>query len=59
MIFALDYFYACWSDAARGRRHERCATAANPRRLQRALFWGLYALVYLAGERCRRRWRAC
>lgn len=51
MIVSLEFFYVLV-----GLLFAACALltlrdASNPRRITTALFWGLYALVYLLGER--------
>jgi uncharacterized membrane protein len=51
MIVALDYFYMLvgllFAATAVMNLRDRC----NPRRYTSALFWGLYAFLYLTGER--------
>jgi uncharacterized membrane protein len=51
MIVALDYFYLLVGLLFAATAVMNLRDRSNPRRLTTALFWGLYALLYLAGER--------
>jgi uncharacterized membrane protein len=51
MILALDYFYVLVGLLFAATAIMNLRDRSNPRRLSTALFWGLYALLYLAGER--------
>jgi uncharacterized membrane protein len=51
MIVALDYFYLLVGLLFAATAVMNVRDRTNPRRYTSALFWGLYALLYLAGER--------
>jgi uncharacterized membrane protein len=51
MIIALDYFYLLVGLLFAATAIMNVRDRSNPRRYTTALFWGLYALLYLAGER--------
>jgi uncharacterized membrane protein len=51
MIFKLDYFYILLGLMLAIVAAMSVRDKANPRRFTTGLFWGLYALIYLAGER--------
>jgi uncharacterized membrane protein len=51
MIIALDYFYLLLGLLFAATAIMNVRDRTNPRRHTTALFWGLYALLYLAGER--------
>jgi uncharacterized membrane protein len=51
MIIALDYFYVLVGLLFAATAVMNLRDRGNPRRYASALFWGLYALLYLAGER--------
>ncbi len=51
MIFTLDYFFILLGLMLSAIAVMSFMDQANPRRLTTALFWALYAVVYLAGER--------
>jgi uncharacterized membrane protein len=51
MIVALDYFYLLIGLLFAATAIMNLRDRSNPRRYTTALFWGLYALLYLAGER--------
>ena len=51
MIIALDYFYLLVGLLFAATAVMNVRDRTNPRRHTTALFWGLYALLYLAGER--------
>jgi uncharacterized membrane protein len=50
MIFAIDYFYILLGVMLATVAVMSLRDRSNPRRFSTALFWGLYAVVYLAGE---------
>jgi uncharacterized membrane protein len=51
MIIALDYFYLLVGLLFAATAIMNLRDRSNPRRTTTAVFWGLYALLYLAGER--------
>jgi uncharacterized membrane protein len=51
MILALDDFYVLVGLLFAATALMNLRDRSNPRRFMSALFWGLYALLYLAGER--------
>jgi uncharacterized membrane protein len=51
MIVALDVFYLLVGLLFAATAVMNLRDRSNPRRYTTALFWGLYALLYLAGER--------
>jgi uncharacterized membrane protein len=51
MIIALDYFYVLVGLLFAATAVMNLRDRGNPRRYASALFWGLYALLYLTGER--------
>jgi uncharacterized membrane protein len=51
MILALDDFYVLVGLLFAATAFMNLRDRSNPRRFTSALFWGLYALLYLAGER--------
>jgi uncharacterized membrane protein len=51
MILALDDFYVLVGLLFAATAIMNLRDRSNPRRFTTALFWGLYALLYLAGER--------
>jgi len=51
MIVSLDVFYVLVGLLFAATAVMTLRDATNPRRMTAALFWGLYALVYLLGER--------
>jgi uncharacterized membrane protein len=51
MILALDDFYILVGLLFAATAFMNLRDRSNPRRFTSALFWGLYALLYLAGER--------
>ncbi|TFW32445.1 DUF979 domain-containing protein [Massilia horti] len=51
MIFSLEIFYLLIGLLLAAMALLSAFDRANPRRFTTALFWGLYALAYLAGER--------
>jgi uncharacterized membrane protein len=51
MILALDDFYVLVGLLFAATALMNLSDRSNPRRVTSALFWGLYALLYLAGER--------
>lgn len=51
MIVSLDHFYVLVGLLLAVTAFMSARDKGNPRRWSTALFWGLYALVYLAGER--------
>jgi uncharacterized membrane protein len=51
MILALDDFYVLVGLLFAATAIMNLRDRSNPRRITTALFWGLYALLYLAGER--------
>ncbi|HEX9171033.1 MAG TPA: DUF979 family protein, partial [Telluria sp.] len=51
MIFSLDVFYLLVGLLLAAVALMALFDKGNPRRVTTALFWGLYALVYLMGER--------
>lgn len=51
MIIALDHFYVLVGLLFAATAIMNLRDRSNPRRLTTALFWGLYALLYLAGSR--------
>jgi uncharacterized membrane protein len=50
-VIALDFFYLLVGLLFAATAVMNLRDRSNPRRFSTALFWGLYALVYLAGER--------
>ena len=51
MIVVLEFFYLVLGAMLAATAIMSLADRANPKRYSSALFWALYALVYLAGER--------
>jgi uncharacterized membrane protein len=51
MIFALENFYILVGLLFAATAIMNARDRSNPRRFTTAMFWGLYALLYLAGER--------
>ena len=56
MIISVDFFYVLIGLLFAATAVMNLRDRANPRRLTTALFWGLYALVYLLGERIAPLW---
>jgi len=50
-VISLDFFYVLVGLLFAATAVMNLRDRSNPRRFSTALFWGLYALVYLAGER--------